>query len=471
MPIVTQSRVLPGTPLHATYSLGGTVYSRAEDTSPAGAQTTTSFRSGSGTGYDYDQLSGVDLYKEIRIEGARGRYDNGNEFNTVRKETDMFYTNISITYPYYGGLVEYRGPLFLGFSSLDRPLDLSSLSASQVTAYGSKAISRTIPTQPTAGLAAFVGELREGLPTLIGHQLLQLGKRSFKDLGGFGNKPIPRDLARLSPGAKSRSGKGKVDLSTRSSGSEYLNYQFGIRPFVNDIEKMARAVLSANQTIRQYLRDSGKVVRRRIVVDETSSLSVDDAGSSNRVFISYFPSYGDMTQNFLANNGNTSMVVTTQVTTKTTFSGAYSYFLSAPDGLLGKLEEYDQLANRLLGTRLTPSVVWELTPWSWLIDWFGHVQTFLSNADALSSDNLVMRYGYVMHETHATRTVSTKPLPLSHGGELAPLIKVHTSVRKERYRGSPYGFGVDVGALSPRRWAILGALGMTRSSKSLRIRS
>jgi len=133
------------------------------------------------------------------------------------------------------------------------------------------------------------------------------------------------------------------------------------------------------------------------------------------------------------------------------------------------MDRYEALANHVLGTRFTPSTFWELSPWTWLSDWFFDVGSFMSNISYLADDNLVMRYGYVMHEIRATRTRTVSDITLVPG-VVAPtsFSTYHNIVVKMRKQATPYGFGINVSGLNPKQWSILGALGMTDSSTSLR---
>jgi hypothetical protein len=150
------------------------------------------------------------------------------------------------------------------------------------------------------------------------------------------------------------------------------------------------------------------------------------------------------------------------------FSGAFSFFLEETDTLLGKLAVYEQLANKLLGGRLDASVVWELTPWSWLIDWFVDVSSFVGRVNRLASDNLVLRYGYVMHSQHIEQSYMLPDIYDRSGRRIpSPHMTYHGHVMR-RVRSTPYGFGLSDGDLTPRRWAILAALGMTKAPGVLR---
>jgi hypothetical protein len=173
----------------------------------------------------------------------------------------------------------------------------------------------------------------------------------------------------------------------------------------------------------------------------------------------------------LSNFGITRSGPVTLTSTKKTewwFSGAFTYFVETDSSVLNKLERFEQLGNKLLGTRLTPDVLWNLAPWSWLIDWFTTVGDSLSNVVSFQNDGLVMPYGYAMRRTRIT-TVAQSRLVFRGTPEKELLTFRNTFVvdQKERVRATPYGFGLNLGSLNPRQWAILASLGLTHAPQRL----
>lgn len=373
--------------------------------------------------------------KELKSEDSYrsafdGSYDNGHEF--LSEKHVITYPQInsaaSRTNGTYGNL-QYTGPLYPYVGTLQPPV-ANSPSHSKIMADGRELIGMTIPTKPEAGLAQFLGEVKERLPSLIGMSAL-------------------RDQA-----------------SAKKIGDEHLNLQFGVKPFINDLRKLAQAVLAAHKMTAQYQRDSGQNVRRRRQLRSDSRYEARGTLSGGGAQMGHFY-FLPLSTEFYGNSPE--VTVGDFYTTDTWFSGAYTYYLSQGHSFLEKMGAYEEKANHLLGTRLNADVVWELTPWSWLIDWFSDVGTFMSNVSLLSEDSLVLRYGYVMHETHATRSYSQVGMQLQQGA-VAPtsLSLFYEIVRKQRTRATPYGFNVDLSALSPSRIAILAALGLSKGGTNLR---
>jgi len=118
-------------------------------------------------------------------------------------------------------------------------------------------------------------------------------------------------------------------------------------------------------------------------------------------------------------------------------------------------------AEKLLGLPLTPDVVWELTPWSWAIDWFSNAGSVISNVSAFKLGGLVMRYGYIMEETTITDTYSMASAGfLDDTGPVPPSTITYTV--KRRREANPFGFGLSWDGLSPSQMLITAALGITR---------
>lgn len=290
---------------------------------------------------------------------------------------------------------------------------------SEMIRRGTTAIARTIPTNPYASASQFIGELRDRLPAVPGQNLI-------------GKKGTPSGYA-----------------------DEYLNLEFGLKPIISDLRKFRTAAQQSNKIIAQLKRDSGRIVRRRYSFPEetTTEHTVESASW-----------YGSPTFNSWLYGSSGKLTRTRVITSRYWFSGAYTYAYPSGDRAVDRLARVEQEANRLFGTRITPSTLWELTPWSWAADWVSNAGDVMTNLSAFSRDGLVMVYGYVMCEYTATDTYRLEGL--SFPGHSGPLTQVFETKVKKRIRATPYGFGLDPAAFTTRQWAILGALGVSRSSRT-----
>jgi hypothetical protein len=155
---------------------------------------------------------------------------------------------------------------------------------------------------------------------------------------------------------------------------------------------------------------------------------------------------------------------------KSWYSARYRYYIpgvSSPDWI-------SKAKRSLAGADITPSLLWELTPWSWLTDWFLDVGDVISNFSENAVSNLVADYSYCMVNTILSVSNTSiggwggvsQPLPpfiwqipaYSHNLETKMEVNV-----KARVAGSPYGLGVKWPSLSGRQLGILAALGITQA--------
>jgi hypothetical protein len=123
--------------------------------------------------------------------------------------------------------------------------------------------------------------------------------------------------------------------------------------------------------------------------------------------------------------------------------------------------------DRLLGLTIDPSVAWQLSPWSWLIDWFIDIGDQMEALTVNFDDNLVLNYGYAMRTIERSIVAKVEYLDTALAHKASGLRFVDTSLtstQKRRIRANPYGFVLqtDGDFWSSYRLAVLGALGFQR---------
>lgn len=452
MPTVTQTRNFPAPRAQGRYWINGKPAAAELVDRDVTSQTTTSFRGSESS--DRELETGRQLRGRLRSEYKR-RFDTGHDFNTTKTTIDWAWrqTPARLVGAWTTGSGRCDELIYVGdlnprgnpaTTTIARWPGHQTLSVASKEANGRKLMADALPTTPEVSLAVMLGELMQMMPKAVGQTLHSDGIRG------------------------------------RSVGGEYLNYQFGLAPLGSDIGKLAYNVTQVERLVAQFRRDSDKIIRRRRnLAQEEVNVKV-----------------GDTTQWFALPRCNltsvdsfiyeTSLSTACQVydnhVTDVWFSGAFQYHLAEAHNFLGKVGHYAQLANQLLGSKITIDTVYQLTPWSWLFDWFWDFDEFIANVTALSEDSLVLRYGYVMHQQVSTRTwnvgnIRYKPAykatsGVNAGRTIVPTgptgtYAVATRVTKDRLRSTPYGFGLKVDDFSPRKWAILGALGLTKGDRRL----
>jgi hypothetical protein len=294
---------------------------------------------------------------------------------------------------------------------------LSHTPANQLGAKASSIISDLLPTIPEVDVTTGLAELlREGLPSLVMAQSL-----------------------------KSRA------LTAKNAGNEYLNVEFGWKPLVNDVKAFAKALENDVKRLDELLENANKLLRRKRHLPVETSTSITDLGNS-------FPQPG--LTSYHQTQGKKTLTVTQR--NRQWFSGAFWYQLSAEDLVGPGLATWLTRAKLLYGVRLTPDVLWNLSPWSWLADWFGNVGDVLQNISLFFNDRLVMPWAYIMeHKTlswrYDLRGVEFKSYPGRH--DFYQEFRVES---KYRQAASPFSIGWKDGSLNNRQKAIGASVVATR---------
>jgi hypothetical protein len=308
-------------------------------------------------------------------------------------------------------------PSSVGSSAYPRPTASSDASLMKM---GATAISRCKPTNSVADLSTFLGEtLREGLPRLVGAS-------------------VWKDRTRLA----------------KKAGGEYLNVEFGWKPIISDIRKLAYAISNAERVIAQYEKDAGKQVRRRYRFPS-------ERHSSSVVVEENVRPYGLFHSDIASKVPRGTLVRTDESVRDVWFSGAFTYHLPTGYDSRSKFLRNSRIADKLLGLDLTPELIWNLTPWSWAVDWFANAGDVLSNVSDMATDGLVMRYGYIMEHT-VNRVTYTLVMPPGSALSALPAPVSFVQETKIRRQANPFGFGISWDGLSPRQLAIAAALGISR---------
>lgn len=356
--------------------------------------------------------------------------DVGSGFLMERSEFSTSMRNVSLT--------GANGSIFQGTQlpcpagTVSNGLSLPTFGVSQqnaLLAMGTTAIAQTLPTNPSSGVLNFAGELyRDGIPSIVGSGLIKSRLKDYRELG-----------------------------------SEYLNVEFGWKPFVNDLRKILYSVQNSEKILAQAKHDSMLFIHRRYDFPSYQSTETTTTLGAGAWPGGGVGGYGKPFFQGHTAQGRLDLITTKNV--ETWFEGCYQFYYPLGDSQIDRMKRFSFEANKLLGLRLTPEVLWNLTPWTWLGDWVSNFGDIIHNVSSLGQDNLVMKYGYIMQHTKYQRDARMAlTWPRSDGTGMYDLTFINE--RKVRMKASPYGFGLTWNGFSPRQWAILGAIGISNGRKT-----
>jgi hypothetical protein len=297
-----------------------------------------------------------------------------------------------------------------------------------------------IPSGYTAG---FPQHLDLGIP-YVGTAMTDLIARTNPSRPDILPLTLIQDLVEI---PKMLKGVGKLlktprrYLNAKEGANQYLSAKFGWLPLVKDIHD----VLDAQKYI----------LRRKAELDRLYNTS---SGLKRRLKLGSW--HGEQTQGFISVNSDLLLDIGVKRSRYTSVErwGTIRWKPDVTPGYHPTDEELNQLARRValgMTTEGTMAGLWDVIPWTWMINWFTNVRTFaLQYSNSVPSTH---QNGNVMTRTYTTEiNIVTSITPGYSGGG-----GTRISERKERYTGSGT-LSAHLPFLSADRLATLGALFVQR---------
>lgn len=307
--------------------------------------------------------------------------------------------------------------------------DPNGFVSSDVEQYGATAWNKFKPGKPGVDLGVSIAEAKE-IPKML--------------------HSTAKEFARLFRAARGRQSAERF-LSSKRFADDWLNYSFGWVPFLSDLTSLYKTHKTIDTRMQRLTAYNGRWERRGGVVLNDSSTDVVSSSSTNSGHYSPVGDTAYMRQPY----GSHQLLCTSSK--KVWFVGKFRYYI--PNLGKSKWQYYNQMRKQY-GFNISPELVYNITPWSWLVDWFSNVGDVVANH--CSVDNLVAKYAYVMGTTSMNYTLNST---LDFYALSVPHISHSWNfqfTRKRRAVANPFGFGLTFDGLSLRQMSILAALGLSR---------
>ena len=342
-------------------------------------------------------------------------YRAGGAFGVVHHKTFVIPSYVNAVKEAFGSQL-YKGYVWSTFPSFASLAVRTNMQTESFT-YGATGYARARPDAPLMNLGVSIVELRE----------------------------LPGMTRRLrSTALNVANGRPLRGASGGSIGNAYLEWKFGYDQLIRDLMKLLNIQARLDLRYIQLKRDAGRRVRRGSTIVNDASLAVSSGSGGGAGMAS-----------------TTAMAVNYEdvfsITKRIWFSGAFRYFIP-PCQVDGR--DTSRLRSQL-GLNLDANLLYHVTPWTWLIDWFTGMGDAVSNAQLNRDDNTISDYAYIMNH-YRQSMIRTTRWTLSNGVQFGTSAGRYID-QKTREGASPYGFGLHSGDLNANRIAILAALGISRA--------
>lgn len=258
--------------------------------------------------------------------------------------------------------------------------------------------------------------------------------------------------------------KPKLKKRIKDASDDYLNYSFGWKPLVGDLEKMVKTLRGLGKRLAYLKNHSGKeLVRQGSYTLEVPSFPDSiDVGSA---------SYASCAQVFSYYNTESSSIhgVHSQfyeylpryhASVKFIYRLPYSW-----DGVMVRIRGFLDA----LGVRLDPSIIWNAIPFSFVVDWIISVGDWLRQLSPtdLGMEIVVIDASHSVKWSFARVTTGVFEVHSSHPSYPDPLeveLGVQERAYYERAIWNPSKFASNVTMPTGTQLSLAGALGISRKS-------
>jgi hypothetical protein len=244
----------------------------------------------------------------------------------------------------------------------------------------------------------------------------------------------------------------------------FLNHAFGWVPFLSDIGKIVTTYQNQSSLISDLTRDNGTWKRRRVVLKAEENTRLLHREYYPGIMPWGFDIQGccdTRTVDGIPCKGYFDLYETIKETVWAT--GWFTFY--RPEFDMNLSDDYIGAIQRLMtlyGVRITPTLLYKITPWTWLVDWFTEFGRYINRLDDFVVDGIVSRNLCVMR--HTERAVVKQSNVFFQSGTRTFTWRRSQEIKARKVADSPYGFDLTWNNLSLRQAAILGAIGISRTN-------
>lgn len=174
-------------------------------------------------------------------------------------------------------------------------------------------------------------------------------------------------------------------LLARDAPDLFLSYEFGLAPLISDLRTLISLPSRVTKKLNLLLSRSGKPTSYRTIIKGIDGPSYKSPG-----FVDVFA------PNYLI--GSSTAVTSTSYETEVRC--AVNATFEFPPAEVPILRE--ELTARLYGIEPSIKAIYDLIPWSWLIDWFTGFGSYLNIIESINGDPSLINYGFVTYKSVGT---------------------------------------------------------------------
>lgn len=310
----------------------------------------------------------------------------------------------------------------------------SAPAPTSLTTWGTRGWYRALPIHDVSGVARFIGELKD----------------------------LPNSIRETWEFFKQFEGKQWRNLSPSFWANAYLNEQFGWAPFLGDLASYLDLGTRLDQALNRIIANNGKPIRRKFTMHTEDYYT--DLGSTQTVSGGVNPVLDG--HSYVGVSPKTIYSDRLHVKKRIFFDSKFRYYFTPEELNNDNFRAY--LRVQLGGLIPDMNAIYQLIPWTWLLDWFTDTGTIVKNLVLSDKYRQVALYAYVMcEESYSVQRIASTVLKtgIFPSSNVSQIICTSEVIReyKNRVAATPYGFGLTWTDFNPFQLSIITALGLKRT--------
>jgi len=357
-------------------------------------------------------------------------------------------------YTYDGGFCEpYLSQevtnFMAGFGQIS-PTVTSAWNPNDLSNLGNRAYNKLRPKVEVAGLGQFLAEIHD-TPDMLKTTAAGFAKL-WKSAGGSVPSSVAHHLSVFSQ-PKSLSKTQQLRAWSGEAGGHFLNHQFAWVPFVRDVVGVCDVAVNGDKYIERTTRGNDKWSKRMFTEENIESEKI--------VYTFNGWGCGPSTAQRAQMPGTQALyTITRKESTRVWYKGCFKSYRAEFDNKVPMHPAVRTVRQymTLLGANVNPVLLYKVTPWTWLVDWFTNVGDTVQRLQDLGSGAVVSQYFYLMRTINLYYEM--RQLFTDRGGVSHDMRWHAGAITKSRSSSvNPFGFALNPAPLSGIQYAILAALG------------
>jgi hypothetical protein len=236
--------------------------------------------------------------------------------------------------------------------------------------------------------------------------------------------------------------RGTFRTLARTYSDAYLQWSFNIAPVIADIEAVLHVLTASHDRLKRLRAGSGNVLTKHFQASLEDSYKDKTITCSGLQCASWCVAPPTVDASCSVEYTRRQFNATIQ----------YVYSVNAPDGLASEIGSFLDV----LGVNLNPSIIWNAIPWTFVVDWFANISSWLDQLKVRNIEPVTVILDYCWSISLVRSVKASMSVIEGTAFEINESAYFRQAVTPDLYHA------LQVSGLNPKEFSLGLALGLSR---------